>query len=369
MPFPEWVENHKRQGCEIKRIGDKYYLYERKSQWDPDRKKAKKKTGEYLGTITPSGYIPKKTLKPDSFSATVKEYGATAYLNAISTDIYEILCQEFPDKIGEMIYVLAILRVTGEDSFKRMDVQYQTSYLSDSIPGLAMSGASIASILEMVGRNRDKIVATMNRLSTSLKNIIVDGSRLTSWSKGMTMTDIGHNSSGWWDPQVNIMYVFERSQLPQPVFYRRVRGNIPDVSAMKLTMESMGLIYNYTVVADTGFASEQNFTMMDEFGMKYIVPLKRNTTEIMAKELNNRENYRVAFNYNGRSVIAYEVAKLGHRVIVFRDESMRSIEMSDFINRLEKINITIRESKKKKKASEFILEKKPLNMTRILERS
>ncbi|MDR3135147.1 MAG: hypothetical protein LBU69_03520 [Deltaproteobacteria bacterium] len=116
---------------------------------------------------------------------------------------------------------------------------------------------------------------------------------------------------------------------------------------MKLTVESMGLNYYFTVVAGTGMASEQNFTMMDEFGMKYIVPLKRNTTEIMATELNNRENYRVAFAYNGRPVIAYEVAKLGYRVIVFRDESMRSKEMPDFINRLEK-NISILEKARKK---------------------
>jgi hypothetical protein len=46
---------------------------------------------------------------------------------------------------------------------------------------LEMSGASITSLLENVGRQRDKIVTTINRLSSSVKNIIVDGSRLTSW--------------------------------------------------------------------------------------------------------------------------------------------------------------------------------------------
>jgi transposase len=361
MSFPDWVEQHKKTGCEIKCIGAKYYLYERKSQWDPIRKKAKKKTGEYLGTITPTGFIPKKLAKPDNFSFSSKEYGSTAYLTNISADIHEILVQEFPDRIGEMIYALAILRVKGEDSFKRMEIQYQSSFLSNSLPGLSMSGSSITSLLETVGRRRDSIVTTMNRLSSSIKNIIIDGSRLTSWSNGITQTGIGHNSSGSWDPQVNIMYVFERAQLPQPVFYRCVRGNIPDVSAMKLTMESMGLNYNYTVVADTGFASAENFKLMDEWGMEYIVPLKRNTTEVTAKELRLRDNYRIAFSYNNRSVIAYEAEKQGYRVLVFRDESMRSKEMSDFITRMEKKNLSIQESKRKAKGSEIDIGKEVID--------
>jgi hypothetical protein len=50
---------------------------------------------------------------------------------------------------------------------------------------------------------------------------------------------------------------------------------------------------------------------------------------------------------NKRSVIAYEPEKQGYRIIVFRDESMRAKEMSDFISRLEKKNLAIEECKKK----------------------
>jgi transposase len=348
MAYPEWVEKHRRQGCEIKRIGDNYYLYERKSQWDPEKKKAKKKTGEYLGSITPSGFVPKRTLRPANLAFSVLEYGAIAYLKSISADILEILSREFPDdRAGEMIYALALLRVKGEDSFKRMEAQYQTSYLSEILPRLPMSGSSITSLLENVGRKRDHIVAAMNSLSQSARNVIVDGSRITSWSRDMSLPDIGHNVSKNWDPQVNIMYVFERSPLPQPVFYRCVRGNIPDISAMKLTMESMGRKCDLTIVADTGFASGTNFDMMEQSGMQYVVPLKRNTAEVSAGELSIRSNYRVAFTYNGRPVTAFEAEKTGYRIIVFRDEAMRSKEMSDLIARFEKKNLGIRESKKK----------------------
>jgi transposase len=353
MTYPEWVETQRKQGCEIKRIGDKYYLYERKSQWDPERKKAKKKTGEYLGAITPTGFVPKRTVLPAGIAVSVKEYGATAYLKSISADILEILSREFPDsRVGETIYALAMLRVKGEDSFKRMELQYGASYLSEAMPGLSMGGSSITSLLENVGRRRDRITAAMGCLSGSTRNIIVDGSKLTSWSRGMSLPDTGHSTSEGWNPPVNIMYVFTRSLLPQPVFYRCVRGNIPDVSAMKLTMESMRQECEFTVVADTGFASGTNFELMEESGMKYVVPLKRNTSEISAEELGVRDNYRLAFTYNDRPVMAYESNKAGYRVIVFRDEARRSKEMPDFIVHLEKQNLGSRESKKKKKEPE-----------------
>jgi transposase len=250
-----------------------------------------------------------------------------------------------------------------------MDIQYQTSYLSETIPGLAMSGASITSLLENAGRKRERIIAAMNRLSKSTKNIIIDGSRLTSWSQGMSLPDLGHNSSGKWHPRVNIIYVFERALLPRPVFYRCVRGNIPDVSAMKLTMESMGKECVFTVIADAGFASAENFEMLAESGIKYIVPLKRNTNEIVSADLNARGNYRYAFTYAARSVIAREQEKAGYRIVVFRDEFMRSKEMSDFIKRLEKkIWLSVRE-RGRRRPQKLILGRKRLKVTNILERS
>jgi transposase len=349
VAYPEWVEAQKRQGCEIKQIGGKYYLYERKSQWDAEKKKAKKKTGEYLGVITPEGFKPKKAMFPRNYTCSVKEFGASAYLGSLSGDIQEILCREFPEnRVGETIYTLAMLRVMGEASFKRMEINYETSFLSESIPGLQTSGSSITGLLEHVGRKRGNIVASMNAMSESVKNIIVDGSAITSWSRLMTMPEPGHNGHGDWDPQVNAMYVFERAALPQPVFYRCVGGNITDVSAMKLTMESMERECDFTLVADAGFASETNFALMEENGLKYIVPLKRNTREVTKEELGARSKFKTAFTYNKRSVLAHEPEKNGYRVIVFRDESMRAKEMSDFIGRLEKKNACIGERRRKK---------------------
>lgn len=58
--IPDWIKKFKRKGTEIKKIGDRYYLYEAKSVWDPELKRAKKVTGKYLGVLTEKGLIKPK---------------------------------------------------------------------------------------------------------------------------------------------------------------------------------------------------------------------------------------------------------------------------------------------------------------------
>ena len=55
MPFPDWVEKHRKPGYEIKY----YYYYRLEPRWDKERKKPVKKTGEYFGSIKPWGFVPK----------------------------------------------------------------------------------------------------------------------------------------------------------------------------------------------------------------------------------------------------------------------------------------------------------------------
>ena len=353
MAYPEWVEKNRLQGCEVKCISGKYYLYKLKSRWDSSKGKAVKISGEYLGAITEAGFIPKRVSTPISAIYVVKEYGASAYLMSISEDIHKALANSFETRTAESIYVAAILRVMGESSFKRMEDSYQTSYISEIIPNLSLSGQAITALLEYIGRRRDRITEVMRDLSCCAMNIIVDGTRMTSFSKEMMFPAVGYSSGADWDPKVNIMYVFERAELPQPVFYRCVQGNIPDVTAMKLTIEAMEREAEVTVVADTGFADVTNYALLSQYGMKYIIPLKRNSAELTIAELGNRANFSTAFTYNTRPVTSYQLEREDYKILVFRDEEMRYHEMSDFITRLEKKNQSIHESKNKSNEEEI----------------
>ncbi|UOM51556.1 hypothetical protein MUG09_02055 [Sphaerochaeta associata] len=58
---PQFIQSFKRPaGTEIKLINGHYYLYERKSVYDPQIKRKKKKSGALLGAITEDGFTPQE---------------------------------------------------------------------------------------------------------------------------------------------------------------------------------------------------------------------------------------------------------------------------------------------------------------------
>ena len=91
MAYPEWVERERRPGTNISCTRGKYYLYEVTSVWNPEKKRAQKKTGKYLGRITEEGLIPPKPKKVEiAEGISTKEYGATSS-SAIRCSVKETL--------------------------------------------------------------------------------------------------------------------------------------------------------------------------------------------------------------------------------------------------------------------------------------
>ena len=56
MAHPDWAVKFRRPGTELRRITEKRYcLYECSSVYDKEKKRARKITGKYLGSITEEG--------------------------------------------------------------------------------------------------------------------------------------------------------------------------------------------------------------------------------------------------------------------------------------------------------------------------
>jgi hypothetical protein len=339
MAFPEWVEKQKKRGFEIKKVGNGYYMYERKSKWDPERKKAKKVTGQYVGKVTPDGIVPpKKRADAPVFSV---EFGATAFLSTTAGDLLDALCERFDDDIAQRVWAMAALRLMSPCPFKRIDHRYETSWMSRILPGLALSPASITHLLDRVGHDRNACAAFMRDTLSPARYLLIDGTGTVSKSEGMDRALPGHSGKHGYIPQINQVYVLSVSDGGSaPAFYRNVAGNVPDVTAFSLTVKDAG-IENATVVADAGFASKDNFEMLAQTDLDCVIPLKRNTseTDIDAVE------YEKIFNYHHRPIMAHSELKDGYRICVFRDEKLRSDELADFVGRGEKANAVASQKK------------------------
>jgi hypothetical protein len=93
--FPDRVNRHRKPETKIRKLGNRYYLYEATGFYDRERKKSGKITGEYLDTINePEGFVASKTKRvPQSCqrieikNITTGEYGPGAFIRTFCSDI------------------------------------------------------------------------------------------------------------------------------------------------------------------------------------------------------------------------------------------------------------------------------------------
>jgi len=345
MVLPEWVEKQKKQGFEIKKIGSGYYMYKRKSRWDKVKKKSVKVTGEYIGVVTPHGIVPRKERLNETDPVFSLEYGATAFVESIASDIRETLSNHFDERIAQQIWAVSISRLISPCPFRRVEEHYLSSWMSEMLPNLPLSKSSITNLIDHVGNNRVKCAAFMRDTLEPSPYLLIDGSKVESKSDGMLRALPGHNSNKKYPPQINQIHIATVSESGNymPGFYRNVSGNTPDISAFELTLEDAG-VEEGIVLADNGFTSATNFQELEdaELNLKYIAPLKRNTKEI---DLDTIE-FEEYFSYHNRGISAHTEDKGGYRVYTFRDTHMYAREFSGSISRIEKANAAVMKRKK-----------------------
>lgn len=336
VAYPDWVEKQRRPGTNINCIRGKYYLYEVSSVWNKEKGRAQKKTGKYLGRITEEGLVPPKEKKTEAAIAcvSVREYGASSVLVQLGSDILEDLRDRFPEE-ADTLFALAALRVTERCPFKRATFLYERSYLSEVLGPLALSPAKLTAFLRSFGVKREQHVGFMKGYLADTKYVLFDGTNIISNSEEMDINRLGYNSHRQYDPQINLMYAFSADE-HRPGYYRVIPGNIRDVAAFRAGVQELG-IKNTVVIADKGFGSEQNFELLENSGLNYIVPLRRNNGHCDRTVLKsgNKEKLDGFFLFNGRAIWHYEYLQNGRRYIMFLDETLKAREERDYLQRLE----------------------------------
>ena len=329
--YPDWVLKHKKKGTNISYINGRYYLYAVSSVWRKDKGRAQKITNEYLGRITEDGFIPsKKIMEKQKSPVTVKEHGASNVLTTLGEDVCNELRNVFPEH-AELIFTIAVLRVIEQCPFKRLENLYKNSFLSETFKGLRLSSGTLSTFLKDFGGDREKITAFMKRFIEGSEHVLFDGTNIISKSEKMGLNRTGYNAHRDHDPQVNLLYAFA-CETKSPAYYRIVAGNVCDVSAFKLSISESGL-ESIVVVADKGFASEANFKMLEEAGIKYVLPLKRNsslfdTTKLETGDKAVLDGY---FMFNGRPIWHYDSGG----VRVFLDGDLKVREEKKYLNNIE----------------------------------
>ena len=94
----------------------------------------------------------------------------------------------------------------------------------------------------------------------------------------MGLNQRGYKAQGSFDPQANLLLLFSQSR-HEPIYYRVLPGNIRDVKSVQLTLKETGVV-DTIFVSDKGFYSESNIEEMEQAHLRYVIPLKRNSSLI-----------------------------------------------------------------------------------------
>lgn len=340
MDYPEWTKKYCKKGQEIRLINNNYYLYEIKSYWDKNRKKAIKFT-KYLGKLDEqNGYTPRHTVNIndkfdiDSNTISVKEYGNVCLVKKEMESIYNDLCKYFDTEVSKYIICLAFFKLVYQSPFKRMQHYYENSYISEIYPNLSFIAKNISTFLNKLGNSRNKIVEFMNDNIGDSKHILFDGCSVISNSNNMDINRVGYNAHHQYDPQINLLYAFSYDK-QKPVYYRIVPGNVRDVTSFVDSVNESKL-KDVDIVGDKGFGSEVNMKYLEDIGLYYVIPAKRNTKyfddSILKK--GDKKEFDDFFTYNKR-IIWYYSKKIDNRYVhTFLDEDLKIKEEKDYIGRI-----------------------------------
>ena len=342
-PHPEWALAHKKPGTELRCIKGRYYLYEYKTVYDKVNKKPRKITGPILGSITQEkGFIPseKRSLEQTAsgkiFSRIqCKEYGVSRLILSRFDEFTSSLRDVFPDDWEELL-AIAYCRFVYRCPLKSIPFRLASSYLPETL-GLKPFGEKRASgVLNRVGGQRDKMLNYMKSFIRKGEYILMDTTDIFSNSKNISFARPGYSQDLQYGPQFNLMYIYSANSR-MPVYYRLLPGNIRDVKAFKNCMLESGLT-NAIVVADKGFYSASNVSLLQEGQIQFILPLKRNNSMIDYSSL-VRNEFKTGDCYfdHEKRVIWHKTFPTENDLYLylFLDEQLRVREDVDYLNRVK----------------------------------
>jgi transposase len=341
-PHPAWAIMHRVPGTELKKIKGGYYLYGVKSVYDPQTKHSKKISLGIIGRITEKeGLIPsdkgqlKSRLtagKPLINSVMDKEYGFSWFLfHHIQTKILPALQRYFPVD-WSLIVSMVYCRILFQAPLKNIPFFLSCSSLLALLEIDCPEEREISQLLRKIGKERNNMVRYMHDFEEKDDCVLVDATDIACNSSNISLSQKGYNSDMNFEPQVTLLYIYS-AKTHKPLFFRLVPGNIKDVTILKNALIESG-IKNAVFISDKGFFSEANVIRLDELGMKYIIPLRRDNAAINYDLLKDIETKTCYFKFRKRYIFQVSYPYEGKQICIFMDGRLKEDEKTDYLNRI-----------------------------------
>ena len=261
-------------------------------------------------------------------------------------ELKPLLIEGFPDNWME-IYSLSMLRVSGYVPLKRAESAWQKLYNVESInPNL--KSQNLSKLMQDVGSNREGQRMVFKGLLDPSEQLVYDLSYMFSRSVSISHAEKGYNKDKIQLPQINIVLLCN-AVTGLPTMIRSLPGSVKDIATLKNSIAELD-IHDKMLIIDRGFFSEEIFVDLDELGISYLIPARRNS-----HYYDTRIHINDHFRYHKR-LIRCGSRKCGNKYLyLFEDQDLLHEERNTIYDKLDRGELDKSEFNKKLKDAGRIL--------------
>jgi hypothetical protein len=327
--LPDWVEKHKAPGIAIERRGTHYYASRVTSTWDPEKKRARKVTLEYLGKVTPDGILPPKHKRVQEVEALV-DSGNIRLLHHFGRGLEKALKKRYAGS-WQNLMTMAVLRLAYSCRLKDLQLHHRTSLSHAFWPEARLSKNTLTAFLRNLGREYGTMQGFFQDLCEEDGSYMaLDLSHAFSDSHNIDWLEKGYNGKEAWHDQIVLALIWSLSH-HRPGYLRLLPGSIPSAPSLRQTLVESGL-RNVVLVGDRGFYSTANVAALEKEDVEYVLALPRDK---VARPHPPHSKYKEYFVTKGQAQWWFEERlEDGRRLLFFLDKEILAAEENALLRKV-----------------------------------
>ena len=249
--------------------------------------------GPTIGHIIDGVYVPNDdNANPNVFSCPVdlKDWADVELCDSLFNNMLEELKAVYSSEDALKLYCIAVLRVCNPhicDS--ELEQAYETSFLSEKYPDVALSKNTVSSLLQDVGKAVSRIVRFLRKRAEKVAidhHLLIDGTLKTDDSRVNSLSEFSRKARLKGTRDISILYAFDLEAM-EPVCSKCFLGNMLDATAYGAFIAE-NKITKGIIVGDKGFpesAAHEQFEANPD--LYYLNPIKRNSKLIERHQMLN----------------------------------------------------------------------------------
>ena len=293
--------------------------------------------GPTVGHIVGGEYVPLPETGPGPVSAAdfdLKGWACFELCEQAAGDLLADLEAVYDRRDAAKIWCIAALRVCDPGVRDcELKAAYDESWLSESMPGVALSRNTVSRFLGDLGKARSRIAAFMRSRAGAARadhHLLVDGTLKSDESSVNTLSEFSRKSRVRGSRDISVMYAFDLDEM-EPVCSEAFPGNMLDITSYEAFIRDNG-IESGLIVADKGIpasAAEAQFASNPD--LHYLNPVKRNSKLIATHSMLDFEG--VLPGWEGVLFKKDKVNGKDKWLYAFRDAARAAKEEHDWIER------------------------------------